>query len=196
MKLHNDWIGLPEDIREYQAFVYLIKNKLNGRKYIGYKNFWEVYKKPQLKTKTKEEVERLERYNNNLITAKENRQIKNRISEREKAIIQTISSYKIKIKNRIANKKGVKTHVKRQTDFLDYWGSCEELVKDIRNAGEIHFEKTILSVHRTKMSAQYHEAKLQFELGVLESEKYYNQQIRCRFSGYILMKCINKKVEK
>lgn len=36
-----DWLNEPEDITDYEGFVYLITNLLTGRKYIGKKSFWK-----------------------------------------------------------------------------------------------------------------------------------------------------------
>jgi len=39
-----NWINEPKDISKYQGFIYLITNKINGRKYIGKKIFWNKKK--------------------------------------------------------------------------------------------------------------------------------------------------------
>jgi len=36
----SKWENVPQNIEEFNSFVYEITNKLNGRKYIGKKKFW------------------------------------------------------------------------------------------------------------------------------------------------------------
>jgi len=184
----SDWINTPPDktIKDSAAFVYMIVNKLNNKRYIGYKTYWQTAKLPALKINTKKEDERLERYRKNLILAKKNRPINNRVSDKEKELIQKIKDYKKSIKSRISDKKGVRRHVKRQSDWLEYWSSCEELKADVEKYGEHNFDRIILSSHKTKMEAQYTEAKLQFEHEVIFTDKFYNGQIRCRFSKFMM----------
>ena len=45
----SDWINSPENIEDYQGFVYILE--YNGLKYIGKKNFWKVVRYPPLKGK-------------------------------------------------------------------------------------------------------------------------------------------------
>ena len=85
--------------------------------------------------------------------------------------------------------------VKVQSDWLDYWSSCEELKADVEKYGEHNFDRIILSSHRTKMEAQYVELKLQLSHGVIESDLWYNGHVRGRFSKYVLMGCCLNKNE-
>ena len=43
------WRNIPEDISEYQGFVYQIRHKETGRYYIGRKYFWNKKTLPPLK---------------------------------------------------------------------------------------------------------------------------------------------------
>jgi len=52
------WIGLPDDISEYQGFVYLLE--YNDCFYIGKKNFWKALRRKPLKDKKRVRIDRVE----------------------------------------------------------------------------------------------------------------------------------------
>jgi len=123
---------LPEDC---VGFVYLITNKLSGRKYIG--------KKLAKFSKT---------------------------------------SYKVvKLKN--GNKKRKKIRSKIDSDWQLYYGSNDQLNKDIETLGVDNFTREILFYCTSKAACSYVEAREQFNHRVLESDDYYNGQIVCRIHG-------------
>lgn len=111
-----------DDIGSNYAFVYIITNTINDRKYIGKKWFWSLRKK------------------------------------------------KIKSKKRAKR-------VKLESDWKDYYGSSAELTADILKYGKDKFKREILILCKTKGDTSYHEARLQFEFKVLESDEYYNKWI-------------------
>ena len=123
---------LPEDC---VGFVYLITNKLSGRKYIG--------KKLAKFSKT---------------------------------------SYKVvKLKN--GNKKRKKIKSKIDSDWQLYYGSNDQLNRDILAQGADNFTREILFYCKSKAECSYIEAREQFNHRVLESDDYYNGQIVCRIHG-------------
>jgi len=67
-----------------------------------------------------------------------------------------------------------------ESDWKTYTGSCNELNSDIETYGKENFAFTILKLCYNKWELAYYEAELQFKLGVLLSDKYYNGIINCR----------------
>ena len=123
---------LPDDC---VGFVYLITNKLSGRKYIG--------KKLAKFSKTTYKV--------------------------------------VKLKN--GNKKRKKLRSKIDSDWQLYYGSNDQLNKDIKALGADNFTREILFYCTSKAACSYIEAREQFNHRVLESDDYYNGQIVCRIHG-------------
>jgi hypothetical protein len=123
---------LPEDC---VGFVYLITNKLTGRKYIGKK------------------------------LAKFSR-----------------TTYKtVKLKN--GNKKKKRIRGKIESDWQTYYGSNEQLNKDVTQLGSENFSREILYYCRSKAECSYIEAREQFSRRVLESDDWYNGHIQVRVHG-------------
>jgi hypothetical protein len=123
---------LPEDC---VGFVYLITNKLSGRKYIG--------KKLAKFSKTSYRV--------------------------------------VKLKN--GNKKRKKIKSKIDSDWQLYYGSNDQLNRDILAQGADNFTREILFYCKSKAECSYVEAREQFNHRVLESDEWYNGQIVCRIHG-------------
>jgi len=64
-----------------------------------------------------------------------------------------------------------------ESDWKKYWGSNKSLIADVEELGEQKFIRRILRLCVTKGEMSYYEAKYQFELGVLESNRFYNDWI-------------------
>lgn len=73
-----------------------------------------------------------------------------------------------------------KRHIIQESDWKTYTGSSNFLNEDIEHHGMENFSFKILRLCYNKWELSYYEAELQFELGVLLSDKYYNGIINCR----------------
>jgi hypothetical protein len=92
------------------------------------------------------------------------------------------TSYKVvKLKN--GNKKRKKIRSKIESDWQLYYGSNDQLNRDIEALGADNFTREILFYCRSKAECSYVEAREQFNHRVLESDDYYNGQIVCRIHG-------------
>jgi hypothetical protein len=92
------------------------------------------------------------------------------------------TTYKtVKLKN--GNKKKKKIRSKVDSDWLTYYGSNEELNKDVVQLGTENFTREILYYCKSKAECSYIEAREQFTHKVLESADYYNGHIQVRVHG-------------
>ena len=92
------------------------------------------------------------------------------------------TTYKVvKLKN--GNKKKKKFRSKIDSDWQLYYGSNDQLNKDIEELGSSNFTREILFYCRSKAECSYVEAREQFAHKVLESDAWYNGQIVCRIHG-------------
>ena len=92
------------------------------------------------------------------------------------------TTYKtVTLKNGTKKKKKIKGKI--DSDWLDYYGSSNELNKDVENFGKDNFTREILFFCKSKAECSYVEAREQFARRVLESDDYYNGQISVRVHG-------------
>ena len=84
-----------------------------------------------------------------------------------------------KEKKATATRKRFKQVVK-ESDWKEYWGSCKELLEDIKTLGEEHFSREILEFSCNQKNLSYLEVKYQFRYNVLE-EHSYNGNILAKF---------------
>jgi len=87
----------------------------------------------------------------------------------------------VKLKN--GNKKKKKIRSKIDSDWQTYYGSNDELNKDIQLLGPEKFTREILFYCSSKAECSYIEAREQFRHQVLESDDYYNGHIQVRVHG-------------
>ena len=89
------------------------------------------------------------------------------------------TTYKtVKLKNGTKKKKKIRSKI--DSDWREYYGSSDELNKDVQKLGKENFHREILFFCKSKAECSYIEAREQFSRKVLESEQYYNGQISIR----------------
>jgi hypothetical protein len=77
--------------------------------------------------------------------------------------------------------KGKRKKLRKESNWKEYYGSCEELLKDIETLGKEHFSREVIFLSRSKGENSYREAKLQFEADVLyHPELFYNSFVGCK----------------
>lgn len=83
--------------------------------------------------------------------------------------------------------KGKSRKVKSESDWKKYYGSCPELKEDIIKFGRENFNRTILSLHKTKGKTNYEETRQLFTNNVLTESldngepAFYNSNILSRY---------------
>ena len=73
------------------------------------------------------------------------------------------------------------------SDWQQYYGSSDQLNKDMALLGQEKFRREILYYCRSKAELNYVEAREQFARKVLESDQYYNGHIRVRVHGSLII---------
>jgi hypothetical protein len=87
----------------------------------------------------------------------------------------------VKLKNGTKKRKKIKSKI--DSDWLTYYGSSDELTKDVNKLGSENFTREILYLCKSKAECSYIEAREQFTHRVLESTDWYNGQISVRVHG-------------
>ena len=73
------------------------------------------------------------------------------------------------------------------SDWQEYYGSSDQLNRDVELLGRDGFRREILYYCRSKAELNYIEAREQFSRKVLESDQYYNGHIRVRVHGSLII---------
>ena len=94
------------------------------------------------------------------------------------ALFSRTKTKTVTLKSGIKKKKKIKSKV--DSDWLNYYGSCDALSKDIELLGTDSFSREILYFCKSKAECSYIEAREQFSRRVLESDAYYNGHISVR----------------
>lgn len=87
----------------------------------------------------------------------------------------------VTLKNGTKKKKKIRSKI--DSDWKDYYGSSDQLNKDIEELGKGFFTREIIYLCNSKAMCSYLEAKLQFRYEVLESDDWYNGNIMVRVHG-------------
>jgi hypothetical protein len=87
----------------------------------------------------------------------------------------------VKLKNGTKKKKKIRSKI--DSDWQTYYGSNDELKKDIQQLGPDKFTREILFYCKSKAECSYVEAREQFRHQILESDDYYNGHIQVRVHG-------------
>lgn len=69
----------------------------------------------------------------------------------------------------------------KESDWKNYYGSCDELKLDVKELGKEHFKREILYICPHKKSMSYYETYEQFKRDVLMNDDYYNTNIEGKF---------------
>ena len=67
--------------------------------------------------------------------------------------------------------------VKKESDWMKYYGSNEQIKLLLEEHGPTRWNRTILRLCKSKGEMSYYEAKLQFDKNVLFDPNYYNEFI-------------------
>ena len=87
----------------------------------------------------------------------------------------------VKLKNGTKKRKRIRSKI--DSDWQTYYGSNDELNRDVENLGAKNFTREVLYYCRSKAECSYIEAREQFNYRVLESDNWYNGQISVRVHG-------------
>ena len=100
------------------------------------------------------------------------------------------TTYKtVKLKNGTKKKKKIRSKI--DSDWRDYYGSNDQLNKDVQNLGKENFTREILHYCKSKAECSYIEAREQFTNKVLESADWYNGHIQVRVHGSHIINKLN-----
>lgn len=76
--------------------------------------------------------------------------------------------------------KGVKKRVRKESDWKEYWSSSPDLKALISQVGQQDFTREILVFAKSKGSIAYLEEMALYQCGALESDNWFNNNIRSK----------------
>lgn len=71
----------------------------------------------------------------------------------------------------------------KQSDWSEYWGSSDNLKKDLEIFGKENFKREIIRLCKAKGELHYMELKYQIDNNVLFREDFYNNIVQTRIHG-------------
>lgn len=69
----------------------------------------------------------------------------------------------------------------KESSWQDYWGSCDELIEDVKELGKDKFSREILYLCPHKKSMSFYETMEQFKRDVILREDYYNTNVEGKY---------------
>jgi hypothetical protein len=84
--------------------------------------------------------------------------------------------------------KGKKKKILVDSDWKTYWGSNKVLIEEVQSLGQDKYIREIVRLCKSKGELNYFEAKYQFTMGALESERFYNEWVSCKIHKVHLKK--------
>lgn len=100
--------------------------------------------------------------------------IENLLTNRKYIGKKAFTTYKTKVI------KGKRKKLTSESDWKTYYGSNDELCRDVEEYGEENFSRIILRLCKTKGEVSYYEAHYQFQHGCILRHDYYNSWISVR----------------
>lgn len=76
-----------------------------------------------------------------------------------------------------------------ESNWKAYFGSCAELVKDLKKTGKSGWKRQILYLCKTRSEMSYLELREQMDRNVLQHKHYYNGQIHVRLNERVMANC-------
>lgn len=110
----------------------------------------------------------------------------------KKNFFSTQSKQKTVVLKTTGEKKKKKVRTTKESDWRSYYGSSDDVRKDVDALGEASFKREILRLCSSKGELSYYEAKYQFVDDVLlYPERYYNNWISVRVQRVHLKKLLD-----
>jgi hypothetical protein len=76
--------------------------------------------------------------------------------------------------------KGKKKKIRKESDWLSYWGSNTELQEEVKKNGESEYTREIIHLCNSRSSCNYWETWEIFNRHALLSDNYYNSWCTCK----------------
>lgn len=76
--------------------------------------------------------------------------------------------------------KGKRKKIRKNSDWMDYWGSNKELQEEVKVNGEDQYHREILHLCKTRSECSYYETWEIFVRHALLSDNYWNKWVSCR----------------
>jgi hypothetical protein len=79
--------------------------------------------------------------------------------------------------------KGKVKKIRKDSDWLTYYGSSDELKADIERLGKDQFTREIVKLVKTRGELAYWESKYIFDTEAILRSSYYNGWVTCKISS-------------